>query len=120
MHPSDILIGRTTDESLNFKLYFGPLEYDRVEALGVGLEQSMYFGWSFCPSNFDPRSASVLPLAAWILFELGHRHYRFLYRYQACYDTVFDLRDALDAKNESCAALSDRASRKIQGRSQKS
>jgi YidC/Oxa1 family membrane protein insertase len=40
-----IPIGRTPDESLGFKLYFGPLEYDRIEALDVGLEGSMYFGW---------------------------------------------------------------------------
>jgi YidC/Oxa1 family membrane protein insertase len=41
----NILIGRTPNESLGFKLYFGPLEFDRVEALGVDLEQSMNFGW---------------------------------------------------------------------------
>ena len=43
----NIPIGRTANESLAFKFYLGPLEYDRVEALGVGLEQSMYFGWTF-------------------------------------------------------------------------
>ena len=41
----NIPIARTQDESLGFKLYFGPLEYDRIAALGVGLDQSMYFGW---------------------------------------------------------------------------
>ncbi len=41
----NILIGRTPNESLGFELYFGPLEFDRVEALGVDLEQSMNFGW---------------------------------------------------------------------------
>ncbi len=60
----NILIGRTTDESLNFKLYFGPLEYDRVEALGVGLEQSMYFGWTFL---VRPISIHVLlPFFLWL------------------------------------------------------
>jgi YidC/Oxa1 family membrane protein insertase len=41
----NIPIGRTSNESLGFKLYFGPLEYDRVASLGVGLDQSMNFGW---------------------------------------------------------------------------
>ena len=64
MHRINILIGRTTDESLNFKLYFGPLEYDRVEALGVGLEQSMYFGWTFL---VRPISIHVLlPFFLWL------------------------------------------------------
>ncbi len=43
----NIPIGRTHDQTLGFAMYFGPLEYDRIEALGVGLEQSMYFGWTF-------------------------------------------------------------------------
>src|SRR5581483_3523908 len=43
----NVPIGRTPDETLSFQLYFGPLEYDRVASLGVGLEQSMYFGWTF-------------------------------------------------------------------------
>ncbi|HEY3875273.1 MAG TPA: membrane protein insertase YidC [Candidatus Kapabacteria bacterium] len=43
----NIPIGRTSNETLAFQFYLGPLEYDRVESLGVGLEQSMYFGWTF-------------------------------------------------------------------------
>ncbi len=61
-------IGRTPDESLHFQLYFGPLEYDRVEALGVGLEQSLNFGASFGLS-FIVRPISVhllLPFFLWL------------------------------------------------------
>ncbi len=63
-----IPIGRTPDESLHFQLYFGPLEYDRVEALGVGLEQSLNFGASFGLS-FIVRPISVhllLPFFLWL------------------------------------------------------
>ncbi len=60
----NVPIGRTEDETLGFKLYFGPLEYDRVEALGVGLEQSMYFGWTFI---VRPISIHVLlPFFLWL------------------------------------------------------
>ncbi len=60
----NVPIGRTPNETLNFHLYFGPLEYDRVEALGVGLEQSMYFGWSFV---VRPISIHVLlPFFLWL------------------------------------------------------
>jgi YidC/Oxa1 family membrane protein insertase len=41
----NIPIGRTSNESLGFKLYFGPLEYNRIAGLGVGLDKSMNFGW---------------------------------------------------------------------------
>jgi len=59
-----IPIGRTPNELLGFQLYFGPLEYDRVEALGVGLEQSMYFGWTFV---VRPISIHVLlPFFLWL------------------------------------------------------
>ncbi len=61
-------IGRTPNESLGFQLYFGPLEYDRVEALGVGLEQSLNFGASFGLS-FIVRPISVhllLPFFLWL------------------------------------------------------
>ena len=61
-------IGRTPNESLRFQLYFGPLEYDRVEALGVGLEQSLNFGASFGMS-FIVRPISVhllLPFFLWL------------------------------------------------------
>jgi YidC/Oxa1 family membrane protein insertase len=60
----NIPIGRTPNESLGFQLYFGPLEYDRVEALGVGLEQSMSFGWAFI---VRPISIHVLlPFFLWL------------------------------------------------------
>ncbi len=41
----NVPIGRTSKEVLAFNLYFGPLEYYRIEGLNAGLEQSMYFGW---------------------------------------------------------------------------
>lgn len=41
----DIPFARTHHEELAFNLYFGPLDYYRIEALGAGLEESMYFGW---------------------------------------------------------------------------
>jgi YidC/Oxa1 family membrane protein insertase len=60
----NIPIGRTRDEVLDFNLYFGPLEYNRVSALGVGLEQSMNFGWSFV---VRPISIYLLmPLFLWL------------------------------------------------------
>jgi len=60
----NIPIGRTADEVLTFNLYFGPLEYDRVSALGVGLERSMNFGWSFL---VRPISIYLLmPLFLWL------------------------------------------------------
>ncbi len=60
----NIPIGRTADEKVAFELYFGPLEYDRVEALGVGLEQSMSFGWAFI---VRPISIHVLlPFFLWL------------------------------------------------------
>ncbi len=40
-------ISRGNTDSLAFKYYMGPLEYNRIEALGVGLEGAMNFGWSF-------------------------------------------------------------------------
>ena len=43
----NIPIQHAQSEDLNFTLYLGPLDYDRVSALGVGLEGVMYFGWSF-------------------------------------------------------------------------
>ena len=35
------------DESVRFDYYLGPIEYERVKAAGVGLENTMNFGWSF-------------------------------------------------------------------------
>jgi YidC/Oxa1 family membrane protein insertase len=41
----DVPISRTHAETLAFNMYFGPLDYYRLEAIGANLEQSMYFGW---------------------------------------------------------------------------
>ena len=30
-----------------FSLYLGPLEYEKIKSIGVGLEQVMDFGWAF-------------------------------------------------------------------------
>jgi YidC/Oxa1 family membrane protein insertase len=60
----NVPIGRTSKENLAFNLYFGPLEYDRVSALGVGLEESMNFGWSWI---VRPISIYVMmPLFMWL------------------------------------------------------
>lgn len=37
----------TPDEDVRFEYYLGPMDYDRVKAAGVGLENTMNFGWSF-------------------------------------------------------------------------
>ena len=58
-----IPIGRTANESMNFKLYFGPLELSRVSALGVGLEQSMDFGW---PIIRQIGMYILMPLFLWL------------------------------------------------------
>ena len=60
----DIPIGHTQSETLGFNLYFGPLEYDRVSALGVGLEQSMNFGWSFIVRPISIHL--MMPLFMWL------------------------------------------------------
>jgi len=60
----NIPIGRTSNEALGFALYFGPLEYDRVEAVGVGLEQSMNFGWSFLVRPISIHL--MMPLFMWL------------------------------------------------------
>lgn len=46
-----------------FKLYLGPLEYDRVRSLGVSLESIMDFGWSF-----------IRPISKGVLFALKKMH----------------------------------------------
>ena len=46
-----------------FKLYMGPLEYDRVRSLGVSLESIMDFGWSF-----------IRPISKGVLFALKKMH----------------------------------------------
>ena len=46
-----------------FRLYLGPLEYDRVTSLGVGLESIMDFGWSF-----------IRPISKGVLYALKSMH----------------------------------------------
>ena len=60
----DIPIAHAEHESLGFNLYFGPLEYERVSALGVGLEQSMNFGWSFIVRPISIHL--MMPLFLWL------------------------------------------------------
>jgi len=50
-------------EKQAFKLYIGPLEYDRVRSLGVSLESIMDFGWSF-----------IRPISKGVLFALKKMH----------------------------------------------
>ena len=50
-------------EKQAFKLYVGPLEYDRVRSLGVSLESIMDFGWSF-----------IRPISKGVLFALKKMH----------------------------------------------
>lgn len=60
----DIPIGHAEQETLGFNLYFGPLEYERVAGLGVGLEQSMNFGWSFIVRPISIHL--MMPLFLWL------------------------------------------------------
>ena len=46
-----------------FRLYLGPLEYDRIRSLGVGLESIMDFGWSF-----------IRPISKGVLYTLKKMH----------------------------------------------
>ena len=46
-----------------FRLYLGPLEYDRVTSLNVGLESIMDFGWSF-----------IRPISKGVLYALKKMH----------------------------------------------
>ena len=50
-------------EKQAFKIYMGPLEYDRVRSLGVSLESIMDFGWSF-----------IRPISKGVLFALKKMH----------------------------------------------
>ena len=50
-------------EKQAFKLYMGPLEYDRVRSLEVSLESIMDFGWSF-----------IRPISKGVLFALKKMH----------------------------------------------
>ena len=47
----------------NFSLYLGPLEYEKIKNLGVGLEQIMDFGWAF-----------IRPISKGVLFALKSMH----------------------------------------------
>lgn len=47
----------------DFRLYVGPLEYDRIKSLGVGLEAIMDFGWSF-----------IRPISKGVLYALKKMH----------------------------------------------
>lgn len=46
-----------------FRLYLGPLEYDRITSLNVGLESIMDFGWSF-----------IRPISKGVLYALKKMH----------------------------------------------
>jgi len=46
-----------------FSLYLGPLEYERIKGLGVGLERIMDFGWAF-----------IRPISKGVLFALRGMH----------------------------------------------
>ena len=47
----------------SFTLYLGPLEYEKVKALDVGLDEIMDFGWSF-----------IRPISKAVLFSLKRMH----------------------------------------------
>ena len=47
----------------SFTLYHGPLEYDKIKPLGVGLDEIMDFGWSF-----------IRPISKGVLFTLKKMH----------------------------------------------
>ena len=46
-----------------FSLYLGPLEYEKIKSLGVGLEQVMDFGWAF-----------IRPISKGVLIALKSMH----------------------------------------------
>ena len=50
-------------QETSFTLYLGPLEYERVKALGVNLDEIMDFGWSF-----------IRPISKAVLFSLKRMH----------------------------------------------
>jgi len=52
------------EEIISVKYYLGPLDYDRLSALNVGLDQAMDFGWRFL---VRPISIHImLPLFMWL------------------------------------------------------
>jgi YidC/Oxa1 family membrane protein insertase len=52
------------DEVIKLNYYLGPLEYDRIQAMDVGLERTMNFGWSFVVRPISIHL--MLPLLMWI------------------------------------------------------
>lgn len=57
-------ITHVANEQIAMQYYLGPLEYDRIQGLNLGLEQTMDFGWSFL---VRPISVHVLyPLFMWL------------------------------------------------------
>jgi YidC/Oxa1 family membrane protein insertase len=60
----NIPIQHAQSEDVAFTLYLGPLDYDRVSALGVGLENVMNFGWSFIVRPISIHL--MLPLFMWL------------------------------------------------------
>ncbi len=50
-------------QKTSFTLYLGPLEYEKVKALGVDLDEIMDFGWSF-----------IRPISKAVLFSLKRMH----------------------------------------------
>jgi YidC/Oxa1 family membrane protein insertase len=60
----NIPIQHAQSEDLAFTLYLGPLDYDRVAGMGVGLEKVMNFGWSFLVRPISIHL--LLPLFMWL------------------------------------------------------
>lgn len=60
----NIPIQHAQSEDIGFTLYFGPLDYDRVSAMDVGLEGVMNFGWSFLVRPISIHL--MLPLFMWL------------------------------------------------------
>jgi YidC/Oxa1 family membrane protein insertase len=58
--------------------YIGPKEYDRLKAVGVGLEKSIYFGGFPAPQNYGglPMEWLAVPIL-WLM----HRFYEFTHNY---------------------------------------
>ena len=48
---------------VDFTVYLGPLEYDRIRSLGVGLDKTMDFGWAF-----------IIPISKGVLYLLKKMH----------------------------------------------
>ena len=59
----DIGIELPTDQKVAVSLYLGPLEYDRIKALGANLESVMNFGWTI-----------IRPISKGVLWTLKSMH----------------------------------------------